>query len=154
MNRWISYLLLVSMVRLQLVCCCGSIAHLELGFASNAVEGHTCCDCAVSEECTPCDTEEIAIWDDFCLEQCHPFSNCDPKHSGPHQHHLLVWHAAMMPTSPQQSMKKILFTSLVPFVATTLGVWLRKPPLLTLAVMYLMFNSNSCILTLFGQLRI
>ena len=156
MNHWVSYLLLISIVRMQFVCCCGSIVHLELEYEASAVEKHSHCDSHVtshgSKWCS--DHQKLRSVPDLCLEPCHDGSGCDHGQDGPHQHHLHVLHAAMMPSSPQQSIDRVVLSPLDPFVDTTIGVESIKSSVLSFATWHLQFFSNISILTLFGQLRI
>ena len=156
MNRWVSYLLLISIVRLQFVCCCGSIVHLELGYEASAVEQHSHCDSPANSHGSTCcsDHMELSSVPELCLEPCHDGSGCDHGKDGPHQHHLHVLHAAMMPSSQQQSIDRVVLSSLDPFVDTTIAVVSRQSPVLSFATWHLQFFSNVSILTLFGQLRI
>jgi hypothetical protein len=155
MNRWVSYLLLVSIVRLQFVCCCGSIVHLEFGYEASAVEEHVHGDSLASGDGSACCSshQKQQTAPELCLEPCHNDSGCDHRKDGPRHHHLHVLHAAMMPASPQQSMVKVVLSSLDPFVETTIGV--SKPlPIFPMASWHEQSKSHVSILTLFGQLRI
>ncbi len=156
MNRWVSYLLLISIVRLQCVCCCGSIVHLELGYDTSAVEQHSHCGSPANSHSSSCcsNHKELPSVPDLCLEPCHDGSGCDHGKDGPHQHHLHVLHAAMMPSSPQQSIDRVVLSTLDPFVGTTIGVVPNQSRVLSFATWHLQFFSNISILTLFGQLRI
>ncbi len=164
MNRWVSYLLLISIVRLQFVCCCGSIVHLKLGYDASTVEQHSHCDSPVNRHSSNCCSgqsssrsaghKELPSVPDLCVEPCHDGSGCDHGQDGPHQHHLHVLHAAMMPSTPQQSIDRVVLSTLDPFVDTTVVVVSRQSPVLSFATWHLQFFSNISILTLFGQLRI
>ncbi len=58
MKNWLSLLILVSFIRLQFVCCCGSIEHGMLE-RSVAVSGDECCQPkGVSRCCCGCDAAE------------------------------------------------------------------------------------------------
>jgi len=84
---------------------------------------------------------------------CHNGSGCDRGKDGPHHYHLHVLHAAMMSSSPQLSMVKVVLSSLGTIVETTFGVE-SKPLVLSMASWHLKSQSNVSILTRFGQLRI
>ncbi len=156
MNRWVSYLLLVSIVRLQFVCCCGSIVHLELGYEASAVEEHSHGDSGASHDGSACCSSQQKQHSDseLCLEPCHNGSGCDHGQDGHHHHHLHVLHAAMMSASPQQSMVKVVLSSLDPFVETTFGVESKPLPIFSMPSWHVHSQYNVSILTLFGQLRI
>lgn len=156
MNRWVSYLLLISIVRLQLVCCCGSIVHFELGYEASAVEELSLCDSGAESHSSSCcsNHRELPSVLHIYLEPCHDGSGCDHGNDGPHQHHLHVLHAAIMPSSPQQFIAKIALSSLDPFVDTTIGIVSRQSPVLSFATWHLQLFGNISILALFGQLRI
>lgn len=156
MNRWVSYLLLVSIVRLQLVCCCGSIVHLELGDEASAVEVHSHCNSREHTDGSACcsNQTELPSVPAFCLEPCHHGSGCDHDNEGSHHHHLHVLHAAMMPSSPYGSVERVVLSALDPFVDTAIGVEFEQTTALSLASSHLQFLSNINILMLFGHLRI
>ncbi|MEQ1825594.1 MAG: hypothetical protein ABL921_06590 [Pirellula sp.] len=116
MNRWVSYLLLFAFVRLQFICCCGSIVHLETsGEASPVVESpvvessvvessvvesscaaHLCgCGHGVpthSESTTPTKRTKSTIPESCATPFCDCESDCDHKH----HFQLHVLHAVML----------------------------------------------------------
>ncbi len=156
MNRWVTYLLLVAIVRLQFVCCCGSIVHLELGHEALAVEEHSHCVSGASSDGSACCSRQPKPQSapERCTEPCHNGSGCDHGNDKPHHHHLHVLYAAMMSTSPQQAMVKVVLSSLDPLVETTFGVVSKPLPVFSMASWHLQSQSNVSILTRFGQLRI
>ena len=156
MNRWVSYLLLMSVIRLQLVCCCGSIAHLEVGCEASAVAEHSHCDSDGHSDSSACGSShtELPIVSEICLEPCHNGSGCNHGKDGPHHHHLHVLHTAMMLSSPYASVERVALSALDPFVDMAIGEELKQTIALSLALWPLQFLNNISILTLLGYLRI
>lgn len=156
MNRWVSYLLLISIVRLQLVCCCGSIAHLELGYEASAITEHNHCDSGGHSDSSACCSSqtELPSFSTYCLETCHQGSGCHHGNEEPHHHHLHVLHAAMMLSSPYGSVERVALSALDPFVDVAIGEELKQTIALSLALWPLQFSNNISILRLLGYLRI
>ena len=156
MNRWVSYLLLISIVRLQLVCCCGSIAHLELGCEASVVTEHSHCNSGGHSDSSACCSSqtELPSFSTYCLEPCHQGSGCHHGNEEPYHHHLHVLHAAMMLSSPYGSVERVALSALDPLVDMAIGVEFKQTPAMSLSSWQRQFLNGISILTLFGHLRI
>lgn len=156
MNRWVSYLLLVSIVRLQLVCCCGSIVHLDLVDEVSAVKEHSHCDSRGHSDGSACCSSktELPSLPTVCFELCHHGSGCDHDNEGSHHHHLHVLHAAIMPSPPYGSVERVALSALDPLVDMAIGVEFKQTPAMSLSSWQRQFLNGISILTLFGHLRI
>ncbi len=79
MQRWISILLLLSFVRLQLVCCCGSIGGCAQKIENEAVWEHCCGDCH-APDChdleIACDSAEVGTIEAGTIEAFCPCGDC------------------------------------------------------------------------------
>jgi len=97
MNRWVSYLLLLSLVRLQFVCCCGEIVHFDESVNPSRPDAHSCCS-ELSGCCNECD-------------------ECDHDH--PHHHQLLLLNAPKLATSSKLNLESLVITR--PLLATCIS---------------------------------
>jgi hypothetical protein len=96
MNRWVSFLLLFSFVRLQFACCCGSVVHWELEHDQSKQNHHSLSASRVDSaknscSCHPKKPKSL----DSCIDQSHQSSEGDDD-GLPHQHHLQILHSAMV----------------------------------------------------------
>ena len=91
MQRWISILLLVSFVRFQLVCCCGSMGYCAQKSENEAVAEHCSGDCQ-APDChdleIACDSAEAGTIEALC-----PCVDCLHCENSSHHHVFLISHA-------------------------------------------------------------
>lgn len=139
MYRWVSYVLLISLLRLQFVCCCGSLVHLDLIKFTDPQTSHSCCvseskDCGDAdehchhEEALVCavainDLDELSLdsvsdhedqsLDDKCHESIEYKSLANRNDS--HRHHLHVLHSAKVHSNSKVTLDSLVVTrSLLP----------------------------------------
>ena len=141
MKDWVSIALLFSFLRLQLVCCCGSVGHFD---SSNSHEakplavscahetekccGHSAkvkeasqrssCDCAVRDtrKSVPVDFSADVRSDDILTAVC---TCCGRSSSEHHHHHHLYWlaHGTVVPSS------KVTLKNLYELPSLTVTSW-------------------------------
>jgi hypothetical protein len=166
MGRWFTYILLLSFIRLQFVCCCGSFLHCNGLNADSAAEQHACCEGESSachrmtkdnhEDHDADAASELHACDLASVEVCfHPTLKCncctqeDSRRS--HRHHLHSLESSLVYLS-----SKVSPESLVVIFAMPIGhVWdIREPTNLRFLAAHSPLVPRKSILARLGQLRI
>ena len=146
MKNWLTFLVLVTFIRLHFVCCCGSIDH---GYSESqpCISQAACCPAVVKCECSHqhsnLESTKPSEAQSACGCQC-----CNQEHS--HLPHLATEHLRIVP-SPNVNFASLVVQHLFPIAAVenfdychSRSCWLSEN----------CFQNGISILCKFGHLRI
>lgn len=101
MQRWISILLLLSFVRLQIVCCCGLVGYCAQQIEKEVIAEHCLADCHASDchdleiacNLAECRTVECRTAESGTTEAICPCDDCLRCEHSSHHHVFLISHS-------------------------------------------------------------